>query len=308
MNGSTIAAAGLLCCAASGALAGVVQLDARPVFNADVVVNDGTGTLDPTQDPIDLGALASDNFCFPSASAAVRLNPLSPDGVPDDAFFPADAYHPDVRLAWDNADDGLNARRVAAATDAFSVSVPPAAYSEVHLYFTSGDGTTDVTVTLGYTDATFTPTSVVVPDWFDDPFPSANLYLLVDGRDRVQVGSGPGLPYTYENPNDAAIFGFRFPADPSRTLSAITVERTDTTGVLDFFGGIAIDAAVPSLYESSRAPRLLDPANVVATGVTSPFDWTPPAGSLLHYFVDDGTGTPALIFVSKSPAGLRFTF
>ena len=301
------ALAGALACA-TGARAGVVQLDARPIFNADVVLNDGSGTLDPTQDPVDLGALDSDNFCFPSASAAIRLNPLSPDGLPDDAFFAADAYHPDLRLGWNNADDGLNARRIAAATDLFSLAVPSGSYSEVHLYFTTGDGTSDATVTLGYSDTTVTTAGLFIPDWFDDPFPAPDAYLLVDGRDRVQVGSGPGIPYAYEDRDDAAIFGFRILADPARTLTAVSIERTDTTGVMNFFGGIAVEAAVPSLFESTLAPRLLDPRNVVATGVASPFDWMPPPAPVLHYFVNDGSGAPALIYVSKASSGLRFTF
>jgi hypothetical protein len=212
-----------------------------------------------------------------------------------------------VRLAWRNDDDGLNARRVA-VPETFTIDVPPGNYSEVHVFATTGDGTSDVTVTLAYTELPTGVTAVVVPDWFDDPFPTPDLYLLVDGRDRVQVGSGPGVPYAYEDRDDAAIFGFRFPADAARTLTAIRIERTDTTGVLNVFGAIAVEAAVPALYESSQAPRLLDPANVVASGVTSPFDWAPPAGSLLHYFVNDGAGNPALIFVTKGPAGLRFSF
>jgi hypothetical protein len=64
--------------AAAPAVAAVVQVDASPIFNADVVLNDGAGGLDPTQDPIDLGALASDNFCFPTASAAAGLAPFTP--------------------------------------------------------------------------------------------------------------------------------------------------------------------------------------------------------------------------------------
>jgi hypothetical protein len=312
MSRSKIIAAGLLTLAgaalATGARAGVLPLDARPIFNGDVVLNDGSGALDPTQDPIDLGGLASDNFCFPTASAAIRLGAATPDGLPDDAFFAADAYHPDLRLGWNNADDGLNARRIAAATDLFSLAVPPGSYSEIHLYFTTGDGTSDATVTLGYSDTTVTTAALFIPDWFDDPFPTPDVYLLVDGRDRVQVGSGPGIPYAYEDRDDAAIFGFRILADRARTLNAVSIERTDTTGVMNFFGGIAVEAAVPSLYESVRAPRLLDPGNVVATGVASPLDWTPPAAAVVHYFVNDGAGVPALIFVSKAPSGLRFTF
>lgn len=295
---------------ASGARAQVVQLDVAAHFNADVVLNDGTGTLDPTQDPIDLGQFASDNFCFPTTSAATRLAPISPDGLPDDGFFAATARHPDVQLHWRNDDDGLNARRASAVTDSFTISVPPGPYREVHLYFTTGDGTADVSLSLAYATGAVGDAILFVPDWFDDPFETDDAYRLIDGRDRVQVGSGPGTPHAYEESDDPAIFGFRIAVDPSRDLTDIRVTRTDSTGVLSFFGGVAVaaPAVTTSLYESTVARGLLDVANVVATGLTSPFDWTPPPATLLHYFIDDGAGSPALIHVSKTPAGIRFTY
>lgn len=300
-------------CALAGiagiARAAVVQIDARGVFNADVILNNGTGTLDPTQDPIDLGALGSDNFCFPTQSAAAGLAPITPSGVPDDARFLADAFHPDVALWWDNADDGINARRIAAATDVFSVDVPPAPYESVHVFATSGDGASDITVTLEYTDLTVDSAFFVVPDWFDEVAPTADTYYLIDGRDRVQVGSGPGTPYAYEDRDDAAIFGFRVPVRAGQVVQRVKVERTNTTGVFDFFGAVAVEApALPSLYESPVARGLLDPANIVATGVTTPFPWSPPSAPLLCYFIDDGAGTPRLIYVAKAGGGLKFTF
>lgn len=301
--------AGALLLAVPGSVgAQVLQLDVRWLFNADVILNGGSGTLDPTQDPVDLGSMASNNFCFPTASVALQLWPLSPDGVPDDAVFAATAFHPDVRLWWHDDDDGLNARRNPRSPDSFNLSPPPGNYSEFHVFMTAGDGTADVTVTLGYSTGPEDVVVLFVPDWFDDPIDTADAYRLIDGRDRVQVGSGPGVPFAYEDRDDAAIFGFRLRTDPSREVTDVRLSRTDSRSVLNFFGAIAVQAQDTLLYESLLAPGLLDPANAVASGVTSPLDWTPPPGDLLHYFIDDGAGNPALIFVSKAGGGIRFTF
>lgn len=311
MRTCTLLALGLLA-AAHAARSATVQVDVRVHFNADEVVNDGTGALDPTQDPVDQGVFESDNFCFPSQSAAARLaGGGTPDGVPDDAFFPADAFHPDVQLWWRNDDDGQNARRTSNVADVFTIDVPPGNYAELHLFATSGDGVSPITLTLLYDDLTTSPYFFTVPDWFDDPFPTADLYPLVDGRDRVQVGSGPGVPFAYEDRNDAAIFGFRAVVDPAKVLNGVKVDRAAATSVFDFFGLVAVDVvppAGPDLYESPVAQGLLDPAHVVLRDVSSPLDHAPPAAPLLCYFVDDLAGFPALIRVAKSPAGLRFTF
>lgn len=288
----------------------VLQVDVRPVFNADLVVNDGTGVLDPTQDPIDLGTFTTDNFCFPTASAALRLAGVAtPDGVPDDALFPADAYHPDVQLWWRNDDDGRNGRRTAAAIDRFTLDVPVARYTELHLFATSGDGDSVVTVTVEYDDLTSAQFPFTVPDWFDDLPLTQDSYRLIDGRDRVQVGSGPGIPYEYQDRNDPAIFGQRLVLDPGRTVASVIVDRTDTTGVLDFFGAVAVTVpAGPDLYESTLAQGLEVPANIVQTGVASPIDHAPALASLLFYSVSDGAGFPALIYLAKGGSGLLITF
>ena len=290
--------------------AATVQFDMTPLLDADVVLNDGTGTLDPTQVPIDLGAGATGNFVFPTQSAAVRLaGGFTPDGLPDDGHFAATPSHPEVQLWWDNGNDGDNCRRIASATGSFTLDVPAQRYQEVHLFATSGDGDSQITVTLVYDDFSSTATNVTVGDWFDDPPATATYYRLVDGRDRVQPGSGPGVPFTYEDSNDPAIHGFAFAADPGKLLAQIRVERTDTTGALDFFGGVGVTPpAGPDLYESQIPAGLLAPANIVARGVASPTYWPAPRAPVLYYFVDDGAGTPALVYVSKLGAGIVFTF
>jgi hypothetical protein len=224
------------------AVADVVQVDLRALFNADVVLNDGTGVLDPTQQPIDQGLVASGNFCFMTRSVAeaTAVAPQTPDGLPDDAFFAAGAFHPDVQLAWDNADDGLNAWRLQDATATLRIDLPPDAYLEAHVFATAGNGPCDMTLTPLYTDGPGVPTAFAVPDWYDDPPPSVDLYHLVDARDRMQPGSGPGTAFLYEDGDDAAIFGFRIVTDPARLLEAVSLERTDVSGVLNVFGAVAV--------------------------------------------------------------------
>jgi hypothetical protein len=111
--------------------------------------------------------------------------------------------------------------------------------------------------------------------------------------------------------NDTAIFGFRFDPDPDRVLTSVKVTRTDVLGVFDFFGATAVrvdQAALPDLYESTDPAAVVDPGNLVAASIASPYQHQPGAASLLYYQVDDGTGWPPLIHAVASGSGLRFSF
>ena len=89
--------------------------------------------------------------------------PTTPNGLPDDAFFPASTFHPDVQLSWANDDDGLNVFRAAGVTASLRVGVPLGNYAEVHVYATAGDGNASVTVTPTYASGMGAPTLFTVP-------------------------------------------------------------------------------------------------------------------------------------------------
>ncbi len=227
----------------------VLQFNVASLLNSDVVVNNGAPgpAFDPSQESIGLNTLATNNFCFMSQSVAVAsAGALTPNGLPDSAFFAANGFHPDVQLAFRNNQDyttGTNARRITSLTESFFFDVTPAIYSFVHLYLTSGDGQSHCIVTFTYSDSTTSAQPLTtVEDWFNDPADTATAYRLIDGLDRMQPGSGPGTQFQFADANDPAIFGYRFTPDPARTLTRITITRSDsaTSSVLDFFGGVGV--------------------------------------------------------------------
>lgn len=227
--------------------ADVVPIDMSASFNADLVVNDGSGMNDPTQDAVDLGLIPTGNYCFMTQSVAdaAAIVPQTPDGLPDDAFFASAGLHPDVHLSWSNDDDGLNAWRLASATGSLRLDAPPGMHVELHLFATSGDGDSMIELTPTYDDGVGAPVAYTVPDWFDDPADTASRYVLVNDRDRMQPGSGPGTLFEFSDRNAAAIFGLVLPLDPARNLLAVTLDRTDVDGVLDVFGALLVTVGPP---------------------------------------------------------------
>jgi hypothetical protein len=254
---------------AGAAEAAVVQIDVSALVDSDFVVTNAAGPIDTTQDPLD-GPFS--NRCLVTQSAAAVIDPIDPDGMPDDGTFPATGLHPDVILEARNGDDGLNALQLTDDAAFFSFLVPPDRYAELHLFMLCGEGNADINVELVYDVGSILMPPVNVPDWFDDPADTPARYHLIDGLDRVQCdGVGP-----YHDANDAALFGLRFDPDPTLTLTSLIVTRIAASGdatVLDFFGATAVTADAISLALFRGSVLALTPGwRAAALPLTSPND------------------------------------
>ena len=211
--------------------AATIQFDVTPVLTADGILN-YSGTLDTTQSSID-----ATNHIFMTQSGAQNhpANPPDPDGLPDDGYFAANGFHPEVQLAYRNTDNGNNVRLVTGAGN-FTFNVPATSYDEVHIFASSTEGSSSVRLTFRYADnSTTTTAAMTVPDWFNSIGQTANTYYLIDGMDRSGQPPSGG---NYENANTVAAFGLRFLPDPNKVLQQITVEKTTASGWLVFFGAL----------------------------------------------------------------------
>jgi hypothetical protein len=237
------AAVSVIGLAAPHAAAQAVDFFVGDKLNTDSVVNldaDPPTPFDEDNDPA--GNLAT-NFAFLSQSAAVAAGCPSPAGLPDDGFFPANADHPDVHLSFSGG-SGLNTRRSNGA-EFYNVTTGAGGghFSAVHVFFASGDGNTTVSVILSYFEGGPSGFTLTVPSWLGPAVPPA--YSLFDGGDRI----APDAPFSCDDANTAAIFGYNLPANPNKTLAVVSIERKDnTTAVLNFFGATGL-LAVPVRLE-----------------------------------------------------------
>src|SRR6516165_2172772 len=205
----------------------VVQFDVSSVLNADVVVNKPANSpVDTTQSPVDRNnGNGNGNWAFLTQSAANALHPpgATPDGLPDNGFFAANSFHPDVQLAVNNESNGINARRadidglvLPVSQFGFTLAVPANTYQEIHVFMTAGMGAATFTLKLNYADGTSTTSAVTtVPDWLQPVNSSQSVYNLITLLDREKADAS-----SYQNSNQATLFGFRFAADPGRQLQS----------------------------------------------------------------------------------------
>jgi len=217
--------------AAAGVPDLVVQIDVTSVINDDLIVNNGFA-LDVTQAEIGSRALITE-------SAAKQLGPSDSHGLPDHGYFAADAFHPVVQLTYSNGlllSPDWNAHVFNVPMDSITFDIPAGSYQELHLFMTSGFGSSEITVSLHYSDTTIDGPTLTVPDWFNSLSPpSASLYYLID-----DLGRASGDASLYDAAHQAAIFGLRIDPDGTRMLEAVTVRQTSLTGELAFFGATAV--------------------------------------------------------------------
>jgi len=237
------------------------HFDVSTVLNIDAIVNNA-GTVDTTQTSIDL-----QNNALLTQAFAVGVGPATANGLPNDGFFAANTFHPDIQLAYRNSDDGNNARLLTSA-GSFTFNVPANNYKDIHLAVTSTQGNSDVRLTLNYSDGTSVPTTVqAVPDWFSSITESPSVYYLIDGMDRVRANST-----IYEDANTFAVFGVRFAADPTKTLQSVTVEKTSATGQLVFLGATGVVNATPTDISISASTVAENSANGTVVGTLNTVD------------------------------------
>ena len=237
-----------------------VQFDVSSAFNVDAVINRVGTVNDTTQDAIDVNG----NVLVTQSYANAAL-PSSPNGIPDNGFFAANAFHPDIDLQYDNTNNGNNARLLQ-GTGGFNVAVTPGTYSEIHLAGFATEGTTTATLVFRYSDGTTAQsTAVTVRDWFDSITESADQYYLVDGTDRAATDGS-----TYANDNAAAIFGFRFVnPSPSKTLTSLDIVKTSASGNFVFMGAAGVLSNFVNLSVSSATGTEAGTTQITVTATTT---------------------------------------
>ncbi|HEY9691409.1 MAG TPA: putative Ig domain-containing protein [Oculatellaceae cyanobacterium] len=204
--------------------------------------------------------------------------------MPDNGFFAANSYHPDIQLQYGNSDNGNNLHLIKTSTGSFNFSVPNDVYSQVHIVALSTEGSSNMSLRFTYSDGTFADTGTqTVPDWFDEITESTSRYYLINSMDRAS-------PTTrFDNANDPALFGLRFDnPQPSKTVTSMTVNKANSSGFLSVFGANGIinyAAAEPNLSVTSIDENVL--AN---TGISTLSSTDPDAGSTFSYSLVSGSG------------------
>jgi hypothetical protein len=92
-----------------------VNFNFSSVFDKDVIINRNGTTTDPTQDPV-----GSPTYALVTQSFATFQVAANGNGLPDNSFFAANSYHPDLQLGYSNTNDGNNAKILTTNNSSFT--------------------------------------------------------------------------------------------------------------------------------------------------------------------------------------------
>jgi Ca2+-binding RTX toxin-like protein/methionine-rich copper-binding protein CopC len=247
-----------------GVLAPPVQFNLTSVFDRDVITNYTGGVTDTTQDPVGYSApITGINIdTLVTQSFATFKVGANGNGLPDNGFFAANAYHPDVQLGYNNTNNGNNAKVLTTNGTSFTIPVTPNQYSEIHLFATSTNGNAGMQVTFNYSDGTTGTSTATVSDWFDEITETPSNYYLINGMDRSTDTTGTA----YTDVNDPAIFGLRFSPNPAKTLQSITVTKTSGTTVDNYLGVFGATGVLETTPPTATSFTPADNTTNVAVG------------------------------------------
>lgn len=235
---------------------GVVHLDFSSHFNGDAILNGLFATVDQIQDGLDP---APDGWSYPTSSTNCS------SGVPGNAFFPANADHPDIQLGWANDDDGFNAWQTNSgqAGTSITVDLPDQRYEQIHLFAGADLGGPGVTLTLNYATGLPGQASWTSLPWYVGGG-TAGGYALAGGLSRGRWNGSLDC----NNTGTVMLIGRAFPVDSSRVLVSISLERVGATGRLSIFGATA--AVARQALDANFRPHFN--ADVVVNGAPGAYD------------------------------------
>ena len=244
-----------------------LPLNLSSVLDEDIIVNRTGGVTDTLQSYMDRS-----NWDYMTQSYASFVGGTAGPGMPDSGLIPATAFHPEIQLPYNNADNGVNARVIRTDTGSFSFNTPPDNYTAVHIVGVSTEGRSRLQITLTYTTGSAVTSSIItIPDWFDDFTETTSQYYLLNGMDRANyLGNG-----NVDNSNNPGVFGFRFATDPTRILSSVTVSKITSNPSLPnyfvFFGAygentnvaptITVKDSTVAFAEGSRGSNIFTAAD-----------------------------------------------
>lgn len=238
----------------------VVQIDFSPHFNGDAIINGvGLFAVDQEQDGLDP---LPDGWSYPTQSTACT------NTVPDNAFFPANADHPDVQLGWANDDDGDNAWQTGSgqAGTSITVDLPDGKYGQIHLFVGADLGGPGLNLTLHYATGDPGQASWTGLPWYLGGGPGGG-YVLAGGLSRGRWSSGLGH-LDCNNTLTVTLIGRAFAVDPTRDLVSISLERVGDTGRLSVFGATAVTPV--ETFHANFRPHFN--ADVVVNGSPGAYD------------------------------------
>lgn len=210
----------------------VIQIDVSSILNARPVTVLSNGRLFTWTKGID-GNGAGDGYL--TMSAALFNGDKHPHALPDNAWFSANAVHPEIVLHYSNNDTASNQARFVSGEGRFEFKVPANKYSGMFVCLTSAEGASQLEFELTYADGTETK-NFILPDYYNDLAENDPNVMYV-AHDLAKWDNKNKMTETDHHNIDA----INIHPNGERVLTAIKVKK-DKAGYLIFWAATGVIA------------------------------------------------------------------
>jgi hypothetical protein len=195
----------------------VVQFDIHSILNARPITTLTGNKLITWTKGID-GNGSGDGYL--TQSAALFNGDKDAHALPDDALFPANASHPEIKLHYSN-NDSLNMQaRFLAGKSAVEFKVPRQKYKAIYLALTSAEGPSDLHIRFTYNTGIVSE-DFVLPDYYNDIKPDdPNLCYLA--HDLAKWGNKNNMTEKDHHNIDL----LKIAPDPARVLKSLNISKS----------------------------------------------------------------------------------
>jgi hypothetical protein len=194
----------------------VVQFDITPVLNARPVTTLTNNRLITWATGIDGGG-KGDGYL--TQSAALFNKDKDAHALPDNALFPADSFHPEIKFHYSNRDSLSNQTCNMAGVTSVKFKVAKAKYKALYLALTSSEGASALQIELIYSDGSDLK-NVLLPDYYQDlPANDPNMCYLA--HDLAKWGNANQM--TEKNHHNIDLL--KLLPDATRTLTGIKISK-----------------------------------------------------------------------------------
>jgi hypothetical protein len=210
----------------------VVQFDIRSILNARPITTLTGNKLITWTKGID-GNGSGDGYL--TRSAAIFNGNKDAHALPDDALFPANASHPEIKLHYSNSDSLDMQACFLAGESIVEFKVPGQKYRTIYLALTSAEGPSNLHIRFTYDTGTAAE-DFILPDYYNDIKPGdPNLCYLA--HDLAKWGNKNNMTEKDHHNIDL----LKIEPDPKRVLKAINISKSKP-GYLVFWAAAGIKA------------------------------------------------------------------
>jgi hypothetical protein len=261
----------------------VVQIDVKSILNTRSITTVANQKLFTWIKGVDGNGVGSYDG-YMTMAASLFNGDKNPNALPDDAVVPAHGILPKVVLNYSNDDSVNNQTRAVIGIDSFTVNVPENNYSKMFIFLTSSEGTTNIRVTLTYTEGAVSSNYVVPDYWGEISATDPNFSFLI--RDLAK--------WTKDNhmnePSAHRIDALNVHVDSAKMLKSIKVSKTSAPSYMVFWGATGVAPKASPVLErplvlNSDGSNLFSRTHIASVGQGLRFNNLPAKTEISIYSV-----------------------